>query len=178
MTDQPKTTAPPFEIYRAKDAVDYTDEGPMEMAPMTEAQQAGMAALYEGGMLEGGTVKLLYSRPNMSLTYVWFKAGYPLPLHSHNADCLYFIVTGSIRVGDEELGPGDGFFLGSDVPYSYVPGVDGVELLEFRDSNAYDFKTIGKKAEYWEKLVGNLAAARPLWSPEDVPPSGMKVGAE
>ena len=46
---------------------------------------------------------------------------FPCPATVHNADCLYFIVAGSLRLGSEELGPGDGFFLGVDVPYTYVP---------------------------------------------------------
>jgi len=169
---------PPFEIFRARDAVDYTESGPMSMAPMTDVQQQGMAGLAEAGMLEGSKVKLLYSRPGMSLTYVWFKSGYPLPLHSHDADCLYFIITGSIKLGTEVLGPGDGFFLGTDVPYTYDPGEDGVELLEFRDSNNYDFKAIAKNAEYWKKAIEAMGKVRPQWADEPTPPSGMDVGAD
>lgn len=176
----PKTTKipgpPPFEIFRARDAKDYAEGGPMHLAEASDVEMAGMAALAEAGMLEGSQVKLLYSRPGMSLTYVWFKSGYPLPLHSHSADCLYFVVAGSLRIGTEELGPGDGFFLGTDVPYAYVPGDEGVEVLEFRTSNSFDFRSLGKTAAYWEKAVKNLRAARENWDEETVPPSGMKVG--
>lgn len=170
--------APPFEIYRAKDAVDYAEDGPMSMAPMTDEQAAGMAALAEAGMIEGGKVKLLYSRPGMSLTYVWFKSGYPLPLHSHSADCLYFIITGSLKIGTEDLGPGDGFFLGTDVPYAYVPGPEGLELLEFRTSDSYDFKAIAKNADYWKTAAETMAKVRGQWADEPSPPSGMVVGAD
>ena len=31
--------------------------------------------------------------------------------------------------------PGDGFFVGRDVPYNYRPGPDGVEVLEFRTAD-------------------------------------------
>jgi hypothetical protein len=171
-----ETPPPPFEIFRARDAVDYQEGGPMFMAPMNEIEQAGMAAMHEAGMLEGGTVKLVYSRPGMSLTYCWFKSGYPLPLHSHSADCLYFIVAGSLKIGTEELGPGDGFFLGTDVPYAYVPGKEGVEVLEFRTSDSFDFRSLGKNGVYWGKAVANLVAARGNWPEETAPPSGMRVG--
>ena len=106
-------------------------------------------------MLDGTTVKLLFSMPGMSLTHAWFKSGFPLPRHSHDTDCLYYIVAGSIRIGTEELGKGDGFFVGADVPYAYTPGADGVEILEFRASNAFDIKLLANNP-----LFGN-ARSRP-----------------
>jgi hypothetical protein len=171
-----KADRPPFEIFRAREACDYAEGGPMEVAPPTDVESAGMMKLMENGFMEGGQVKLLYSRPGMSLTYCWFKSGYPLPLHSHNADCLYFIVSGSLKIGTEELGPGDGFFLGTDVPYAYVPGPDGVEVMEFRTSDKFDFKSLAKSESYWDKQLANLLAAKGKWPEETAPPSGMKVG--
>lgn len=176
MAEADTGSRPPFEIFRARDAVDYAEGGPMAVEPPTEVESAGMARLMEAGMIEGGQVKLLYSRPGMSLTYCWFKSGYPLPLHSHSADCLYFIVSGSLRIGTEELGPGDGFFLGTDVPYAYVPGPDGVEVMEFRTSDKFDFKSLGKSTAYWDKTLANLLAAKGNWAKETAAPSGMKVG--
>jgi len=176
MPDASKQDLPPMEIYRARDAQDYAEGGPMDSAPMTEAQQQGMAALFEAGMMSGSEVKLLYGRPGMSLTYVRFKPGFALPLHSHSANCLYFIITGSIKMGTEELGPGDGFYLGADVPYAYVPGEDGVELLEFRDSNCFDFRATAKNADYWKTLAASMAQASAKWTDEP-PQSGMVVGA-
>lgn len=167
---------PPFEIFRARDAADYAEDGPMEAKPVSDAEAAGMAALMQNGMMEGGQVKLLYSRPGMSLTYCWFKSGYPLPLHSHSADCLYFIISGSLKIGTEELGAGDGFFLGRDVPYAYVPGPDGVEVMEFRTSNTFDFKSLAKSPAYWDKMLANLLAAKGKWPEETAAPSGIKVG--
>jgi hypothetical protein len=176
MPDASKQDLPPMEIYRARDARDYAEGGPMDNAPMTEAQQQGMAALFEAGMMGGSEVKLLYARPGMSLTYVRFKPGFALPLHSHSANCLYFIITGSIKMGTEELGPGDGFYLGTDVPYAYVPGDDGVELLEFRDSDCFDFKATAKNADYWKTLAASMAEASAKWT-DDAPLSDMVVGA-
>lgn len=171
-----ENTRPPFEIFRARDAIDYAEGGPMEAQPMTAAEQAGMMALAENGMLQGSEVKLLYSRPGMSLTYCWFKSGYPLPRHSHSADCLYFVVSGSLKIGTEELGPGDGFFLGTDVPYAYVAGENGVEVMEFRTSDKFDFKALANNKDYWDKQLANLLAAKGRWPEEVAPPSGMQVG--
>jgi len=167
--------APPFEIFRARDAQDYMASGIQTMDPPTPEDAKMAETLLAEGFGAGGDVRLLYKRPGMSLTYVWFKSGYPLPRHSHSADCLYFIVAGSLRIGTEDLGPGDGFFLGGNVPYAYVPGEQGVEVLEFRTSNAFDFKMLANNPDYWTKALANLMAAKAPW-PEEVPPSGLRIG--
>ncbi|MDG2001998.1 MAG: cupin domain-containing protein [Novosphingobium sp.] len=175
MSDKATKDLPSLEIFRARDATEYGEDGPMDGPPMSDVQQHGMAAMFEAGMMSGSEVKLLYGRPQMSLTYVRFKPGFALPLHSHSANCLYFIITRSIKMGTEELGPGDGFYLGTDVPYTYVPGENGVELLEFRDSNDFDFKATAKNADYWKTLAANMAKASAGWT-DDAPLSGMVVG--
>lgn len=175
MTRSAKEFATPFGIFRARDAVDYSETGPMTPLPMTEREVEGGERLRDAGFMDGNSVKLLFSRPGMSLTYTWFKSGFPLPRHSHNADCLYFIVAGSLKIGSEELGPGDGFFVGTDVPYTYVPGDEGVEVLEFRTSNSFDIRVFANSEAWWDKALANVIAARERW-PEEVSPSGMKVG--
>lgn len=170
-----RETAPPFEIFRARDAQGYMESGVQTMDPPSPEDAHMGKVLTEEGFGLGGDVRLLYRRPGMSLTYVWFKSGYPLPRHSHSADCLYFIVAGSLRIGTEELGPGDGFFLGTDVPYTYVPGEKGVEVLEFRTSDNFDFKSLGNTPAWLEKAVQSLRANRDNW-PSEPTPSGIKVG--
>ena len=32
----------------------------------------------------------------MHVSYIWFKSGYVLPPHSHDGDCLYYILAGSL----------------------------------------------------------------------------------
>jgi hypothetical protein len=164
-----------FAIFRARDAVDYGEDGPMHAQPLAPAEQEG-AAKAAAGLADGSRVKLLYSRPGMSLTYCWFKSGFPLPRHSHSAECLYFIVAGSLRLGSEELGPGDGFFLGRDVPYSYVPGELGVEVLEFRTEERFDIRLLANNPGYWEKTLASLLAAKSRWSEETAPPSRLRIG--
>jgi hypothetical protein len=167
--------ASPFDIFRARDAKDYVASGVQYMDPPSPEDMKMGEVLQSEGFSQGGDVRLLYSRPGMSLTYVWFKSGYPLPRHSHSADCLYFIVAGSLKIGVEELGPGDGFFIGVDVPYTYTPGENGVEVLEFRTSDHFDFKSLGATPAWLEKAVESLRENRDNWATETTP-SGMKVG--
>ena len=86
--------------------------------------------------------------------------GAMLPRHSHSADCLYYVVSGEILLGSRELGPGDGFFAPAEQPYAYGAGPDGVVVLEFRHSTAYDTKFHEKDPKHFRaKAEASLAAA-------------------
>ena len=169
----------PFALFRARDAIPYAEAGVMTHAePAGSTAPAEFSRLVDAGIRDGGRVSLLFSRPGLSLSHVWFKTGYPLPRHSHDVDCAYFIISGSLRIGSEELGPGDGFFVGTDVPYTYVPGEGGVELLEIRNANAFDIKLLANNTAWWDKAAERLRKVRPLWIEETAPPSGIIVGPE
>src|SRR5262249_12466169 len=104
---------------------------------------------------------------------VWFKSGYPLPLHSHSGDCLYYIRAGSIRVGSETLWPGDGFFVASDVPYTYETGPEGAEGLEFRATDELTIRFMAKNKTAWDKTIAKLQARHAAWEGE-LPPSQLR----
>jgi len=148
----------------------------MSQGMPTETEMAGAVAAVGAGMMEGTTVRLLFEMPGLSLTHAWFKSGFPLPRHTHNVDCLYYILAGSLRLGTEDLGRGDGFFVGADVPYSYVPGPDGVEVLEFRGSNSFDIKMLADNPAFWAKAVEKVERSREGWAAES-PPSGVPLGS-
>lgn len=175
MTNPPSDMPAPFAIFRARDARDYGPDGPMSPAVPSPIEAQGGRELAEAGALEGSRIKLLYSRPGFSLTHVWFRSGFPLPRHSHDAECLYVIVGGDLRIGTEQLGPGDGFFVGRDVPYTYVPGPSGVEVLEIRTSDAFDIKLHANNAAWWAKAAARLVDHQPGWA-DEAPPSGWSIG--
>lgn len=158
-----ESDASKFRIFRAADAKDLMDEGCMSIEPYTPVQRAGMDKVLDAGMLDGDEVRVLVNIPGFSLTHVWFKKDYPLPLHSHNADCLYYIIAGSIRLGTEDLGPRDSFFIPADVPYTYRPGPDGVELLEIRQETQFNFVNLAKGAAFWDKAAEIAANNREAW---------------
>jgi hypothetical protein len=165
-----KSEGNPFEIYRAGDYRDYGEHGIMELSDMTPTMLEALGSFEQEGGGAGQKVRMAFSRPGMSLTHVWFKSGYPLPLHSHTSDCLYYLLAGSIRVGTETLGPGDGFFVASDVPYTYETGPDGAEVLEFRATDALNIRFMAKQKRAWDKTVARLREKRDDWASE-VPPS-------
>jgi hypothetical protein len=85
------------------------------------------------------------------------------------------IIAGQLRIGTEELGPGDGFFVGADMPYTDVPGEKGVEVLEFRDSNHFDLKVLANNADYWRNALAGLQRDRQAWPAQGAPPSGIEI---
>jgi hypothetical protein len=159
-----------FEIFRAADAPGLMEAQCMTIAPSTPEQAEGMKKLVAAGYLEGDEVKVLVDIPGFSLTHVWFKKDYPLLLHSHNVDCLYYIVAGSIQMGDQTLGPRDSFFVPANSAYTYRPGPQGVELLEFRHEGRFDFRNYTKGAAFFEKAAATVAANRDAWR-EAKPPA-------
>lgn len=169
-----KAGPPPFEVFRARDAVDFEESGMMTASgPFSEAAGVASQAMIDEGMLEGSKLRVLYRRPGgMNLTYVWFKSGFPLPLHSHSSPCLYIVIGGSLRIGTNELGPGDGFYLDADVPYIYEPGPEGVEVIEIRDTDSFDIRLRGRNVKWWHKALERLKIARKAW-PGQKPPSGI-----
>ncbi len=177
MTDSREAPPPPFEIYRANDAGNFEKSGMMYGdGPIAAAVGEASQALVDEGMLDGSRLRVLFRRKGgFSLSHAWFKSGFPLPLHSHSTPCLYYIVAGSLRIGTNELGPGDGFFLDANMPYIYTPGPEGVEVLEFRDTDHFDIKIRSRNVKWWHKALEKLKIARKRW-PDEQPPSGRLVG--
>ena len=117
----------------------------------------------------GAAAHTLLSIPSLHVSYAWFKSGFPLPLHSHDADCYYLIIAGSMRVGTEDLGKGDGVLIPAGAPYTVTPGQDGVEFLEMRTSPDYDTNYRAKTDSYWDRVADTLRARKDIWKNEPAP---------
>lgn len=160
---EPETGTASFEIFRAADAKGLMELGCMTVEPYTPIQREGVNKAITAGYLDGEEVRVLTNLPGFSLTHAWLKVDYPLPLHSHDSDCLYYIIAGSIYLGTEMLGPRDTFFVPAGVPYSYKPGPEGVELLEFRHATQFNFLNLAKGAGFWEKAAETAASRHEEW---------------
>ncbi len=51
----------------------------------------------------------------------------------------------------------------SGVPYTYRPGPDGAELLEFRHATHFNFVNQAKGAAFWDKAAAIAAKSREEW---------------
>lgn len=159
----PESDNSKFQIYRFADSPTLVEANCMEILPFTETQIEGFKAMHMAGPERGDETIVLFSIPGFSLTYAWFKKDYPLPLHSHSSDCLYYIVSGSLKLGTEWLGPRDGFFIPDGVPYTYTPGPEGLEILEFRHKQHFDFNLMAKGAAFWKRAADTTAANQEAW---------------
>lgn len=166
MTDTPERK---FTIFRREDCPGLAESGMMSFEPFKETILPILGQVQEAGVFKGEDARVLFAIPGFSLIHVWFKPGYPLPLHSHDADCLYYIIAGSIRMGTQDLGPRDGFFVPANVPYGYTPGSEGVELLEFRHATTFNFVNHANGLAFWEKALETVKAAQPVWDDAKMP---------
>jgi len=162
-----------FTITRARDAVPHggrpqrgSDAPGFELHPSI---LRGLKQVRETADCGGATAMTLFSMPTLHVSYVWFKSGYPLPLHSHDADCYYLVIAGSMRVGTETLEKGDGVLIPGGAPYTVHPGEDGVEFLEMRTSPDYDTHYRAKTDTYWDRVRDTRIARKDVWAEEQAP---------
>ena len=146
------------------DAPDLHDTDVMSMP---ELDPAFMDQLMEWGLSGGHIVKVLYRQEDdgMSLLWSWFGPGYILPRHSHDADCLYFVVSGEARLGNRVVGAGAGFFVPAGAPYAYTAGPEGIQILEFRGVGSFDMK-ITEGADRWARIVETVREQGETWREE------------
>lgn len=129
----------------------------------------GMQQFRETADCGGAQAVTLFAKDDMHVSYVWFQSGYPLPLHSHDADCYYLVIAGSMRVGGEVLEKGDGVLIPGGVPYTVTPGDKGVEFIEFRNSADYDTHYRAKTDAYWDRVAETRRARKAIWAKEPKP---------
>lgn len=142
---------------------------------MSDSTKIGMVKLIENGFRKGFTSYTLINIPGFSITYAWFKSGFQLPVHSHNADCLYYIVAGQAILGNKTFNAGDGFFVPKETYYSYKAGSEGIEIIEFRHANQINMVYRDSKPEYWKRLAAIFAERSQYWD-EEQPPSRNSTG--
>jgi mannose-6-phosphate isomerase-like protein (cupin superfamily) len=162
-----------FTITRAGDAHPHTGRKQRGAdAPGFELHPAilrGMQQFRETADCGGATAMTLFATDALHVSYVWFKSGYPLPLHSHDTDCYYLVIAGSMKVGTETIGKGDGVFIPAEVPYTVNPGDQGVEFIEMRTSPDYDTHYRAKTDAYWDRVADTRRARKDTWANEPAP---------
>lgn len=168
-----ETKAPGYTITRGRDAKPHMPrrqrDADMPGFELHPAVLRGLSQFRETADCGGATALTLFSMPTLHVSYVWFQSGYPLPLHSHDADCYYLVIAGSMKVGSEELLKGDGVLIPGGSPYTVNPGTDGVEFLEMRTSPDYDTHYRAKTDTYWDRVADTRRARKDIWAQESAP---------
>lgn len=157
-----------IKVYYADHAEDL--DAAMDQTKIHPDDLPFLSRLTEAGIDDGTVTKVLFSdeKSGMSLTYAWFKKNFPLPRHRHNADCLYYIISGDLSLGTKVLSAGDGFLVPADTVYSYVPGDNGVEVLEFRTAASFDIR-FRSSEKAWEQLISVAISNRYNWREQENP---------
>ena len=110
----------------ASEDAPHLHETPMMSAPVFPDGVRELMAGRGAALGVGQVVRVMFATDEgeapLSLVHARFQAGYPLPRHSHDADCLYYVVAGEAVLGNQVLRAGDGFFVPAGAPYQYRAG--------------------------------------------------------
>jgi quercetin dioxygenase-like cupin family protein len=166
MTEQTRRAG--LRIFRGADALSFDEELASKVFRGPIMDQAATDAVPRWDSAAGAAMKLIFGDPDqggMSLMVLWFASNYVLPRHVHDADCMYYVLSGEAQLGNQVLTAGDGFFAPAGAPYTYTAGPAGVEVLEFRATSTVELRYLDS-AERWEKLIELADESRDRWTAE------------
>lgn len=145
-----------------EESPELMEAGVMSMPTMDP--EPPQEALVSWALSGGQQVKVLFEQGEDGMSLVWsrFEPGFPLPRHSHSADCLYFVVKGEAHLGSRTVSAGAGFFVPADAPYAYTAGPEGIEILEFRNVSSFDMK-ITESLDRWARIAEISAERTAEW---------------
>lgn len=172
MTDETTAAAKParkrMAIFRAADAkpLEITEFAGID-ATVMEKMAFQATAMQQGVMPED--TKVVFSGGGVSLTHAWFKSGYIVPRHSHNSDCLYYILSGELLFGTQVLKAGDGMFVPADDGYTIQAGERGAVFLEFRTSETYNMEFKNNDDAHYQKMAASFQNNAKIWASEQKP---------
>ena len=152
-----------LQVFRRKNRQDLGDTtlmGRPVMDPMPDR-----AVLKDVGTSAGYVNEVLFwdvDNGGMNLVRLWYAAHYALPRHSHDVDCLYYVVKGAAHLGNQVVEAGEGFYVPAGAPYSYKAGPEGVEVLEFRGSSPFEIK-VSESEGRWTQLAENARTHKEEW---------------
>jgi quercetin dioxygenase-like cupin family protein len=156
-------------IFRASQAPSL-DEAHAMSNDFSPGAVAGTTLLHESGAAHGYSLHVLFQSPEtngFSLVHAWFKKNFPLPVHSHDSDCIYYVVAGELVFGKgvskEVVRAGDGIYLPAGAMYGYTAGPDGVEVLEFRSVSKFNIRITDGSPLTWSAMAAVVAANVEGW---------------
>jgi mannose-6-phosphate isomerase-like protein (cupin superfamily) len=161
-------------VFRAGEGV-ALDHETMPFEGVDPATLAGLGRIMASGprAADASHTTILFQsggEEGVSLSHAWFKTGFISPRHSHNADCIYYILAGEARFGAARLGPGDGMYVPAEQAYVLEVGDEGCELLEFRNAAQFNIHFKDNDEAQWAKVSQSYARHMPQWENE-LPPS-------
>ncbi len=173
-TDDQKAEKPRrIRIFRPADGV-RLNEDIMPMENVDESAMAGFGKLMAAGAGEAHaeTVTCLFRDPRengLSLCHGWFRSGFVTPRHSHNADCIYYMLGGELKMGSASLHQGDGVFIPAGAGYVLEAGPAGAQFLEVRNAPSFNIFFRENPPAHWDKIARVYQERRQDWETEPLP---------
>lgn len=181
MSADPSTTQTPSPVppaqrarirfFRGSEAIELLEANVMSFGP-SPPERAPFNDDIAKVVPLGGESHVVFQTPEAdgpSLVHAWFKSGFPLPAHTHDSDCLYYVLAGELTMGSHTLRRGDGFLVPANTAYAYVPGPQGVEVLEFRSRTRFDFRAQPATAQRWQQMLEICQDRQQAWADEPRP---------
>jgi len=151
-----------FSFFDADDMGELSDIMTEPEYPVTVIEQFDLMPL-----AVGHRTKLLFCHEGddgMSLALISFAPDFILARHSHDADCLYYVLSGEARLGNRVVGAGSGFYVPAGHPYGYRAGPEGVELLEIRSATSFGMKILEDNPARWQEMVDLAVERQTEWA--------------
>jgi mannose-6-phosphate isomerase-like protein (cupin superfamily) len=120
-----------------------------------------------GPLMVGHRTKLLFCNEGddgFSLALIQFAPHFMLPRHTHNVDCLYYVLSGEALLGRRVVKAGSGFYVPAGHPYAYQAGAGGIELLEIRNATSFNMKVVEDNPARWQTMIDVARANERLWT--------------
>jgi hypothetical protein len=157
-------------MFNFADAVPFGESGIMSEAVIPPEFSAKLSdagvSLSPKGIETGAQARVLFrdaGTDGLSLVHLRFAPGYMHRRHSHDSDCLYYIITGEVFLGKRKLTAGGGFFVPADRPYTYRVGEQGVDVLEFRSKTSFDLVVHETSVSAVAERESAIAESLPVW---------------
>lgn len=169
INETPRVVRPSIRPFTYAEAPELLETGIMEFG---ETPEAIIKNARDDSLGVGLVSRVLFadapsendSADGLSLVHAWLAPHYDLPPHTHDGDCLYYIVSGSLLLGKRTLGAGDGFFVPKNSPYRYTAGPEGVEVVEFRTAVKFDYQYADADETRWKERLQYATDHREEWA--------------
>ena len=167
--DGKKVVSESWDISRLVDAGNDEEQVCAKLGEMLELAASGSSE---------NRLQMQEGENGMRVVHVWFGPNFHLFRHSHPAgDCTYLIMAGELTMGKRTLKAGSTVFVPNQMPYKFVAGPDGVEVVEFRSGGRIPGKQ-GMRIEETsldavQKIIDDYRANQHLWK---TPPTFSDTG--